>query len=97
MKTALAAVLLVLAAPALADVGALFHQKCGACHGADGKGKTKMGEKLGVKDLVGIKSSEAEIAKVIADGKPGTKMIGFKGKISDEEIKSLAAYVKGLK
>ena len=77
------------------DAATLFKQKCASCHGPDGKGKTKMGEKMGAKDLTGIKASEAEIQKSIADGKPGTKMLAYKGKISDEEIKALAAYVKG--
>jgi cytochrome c6 len=83
-----------LAAPARAEDGkALFAQKCASCHGPDGKGKTKMGEKLGAKDLSGIKSSEAEIVAVISNGKP-PKMLAYKGKLSDAEIKALAAYVK---
>jgi len=77
------------------DAATLFKQKCASCHGPDGKGKTKMGEKMGAKDLTGIKASEAEVQATITNGKPGTKMLAYKGKISDEEIKALAAYVKG--
>ena len=96
----LAAVLVLFAAGAARaqDAGALFKQKCATCHGPDGKGKTKMGEKMGVKDLTASKSTAAEMEKVIAGGKPGSKMVGYKGKIPDEEIKALATFVKnGLK
>jgi len=77
------------------DGATLFKQKCASCHGPDGKGKTKMGQVMGAKDLTGIKATEAEIEKTITDGKPGTKMLAYKGKLSEAEIKALAAYVKG--
>lgn len=77
------------------DGATLFKQKCAVCHGPDGKGTTKMGQVMKVKDLTGIQSSEADIQKVITDGKSGTKMQGYKGKLSDAEIKALAGYVKG--
>ena len=74
----------------------LFAKKCAVCHGKDGKGQTPMAQKLGASDLTATKSSEAEIAKVIAEGKG--KMTAFKGKISDADIQALATFVKaGLK
>ena len=93
---ALAACLaLGLAAPAHAeDAKALFGSKCASCHGADGKGQTPMGKKLGAKDLTTIHDTEAAITKVIEEGKP-PKMLAYKGKLTEEQIKSLAAYVKG--
>lgn len=87
-----------LAVPALAraeDAAALFSQKCASCHGKDGKG-SPVGKKMGVQDLAAVKAGEAEIEKAIADGKG--KMPAYKGKLSAEQIKSLASYVKsGLK
>jgi cytochrome c6 len=96
LTAALAAVLaLAFAAPArAADGKALFAQKCASCHGPDGKGQTKMGEKLGVKDLTATKLSEAEIKGTIEAGKP-PKMTGYKEKLSGEEIDALAKFVKG--
>ena len=86
--------LLARAAPALAeDAATIFAQKCAVCHGKDGKGQTPMAQKLGAKDITQSKLSAAEVEKMIADGKG--KMTGFRGKISDAEIKALAAYVKG--
>ncbi len=84
-----------LAAPARADdAKALFASKCAGCHGPDGKGQTNMGKKLGAKDLTALGESEAAIAKVIEEGKP-PKMLSYKSKLTEEQIKSLAAFVKG--
>ena len=77
---------------------------CAKCHGAEGKGDTKMGQKLGAKDFTD--------AKVQADMKDdaATKAIkaGLKSSddktlmkpfdtLSDDEVKALVAYVRGLK
>ena len=95
--TSLAVVLAVAsAAPARAeDAKALFAQKCAACHGPDGKGQTPMGKKLGAKDLSGEgKEPLDELVKDIENGKP-PKMAAYKGKLSDEQIKALASFIKG--
>jgi len=96
VAAALAACLaLTLAAPASAEEAKdLFKQKCAACHGPDGKGQTSMGKRLGAKDLTQDKDGLAEIVKRIEEGKP-PKMLPYKGKLSPEQIQSLAAYVKG--
>jgi cytochrome c6 len=96
MKKTLAALAAAafLAPSALADgAAATFQAKCKACHGADGKGQTPVGQSLKVKDLTVTKLSVPEIEKMISDGKG--KMTGFKGKMSDAEIKALATFVKG--
>ena len=96
--TALAVLTAVaLAAPSRAadDAKALFAQKCASCHGPDGKGQTPMGKKLGAKDLSGeTKEPLEELVKDIEHGKP-PKMAAYKGKLSDEQIKALAAFIKG--
>ena len=74
----------------------LYMKKCKSCHGDDGKGKTKMGEKLGIESLARTKMPKTKIIKVINDGIPDTKMKSFKGKLSDAEIKQVAAFVKTL-
>jgi cytochrome c6 len=93
----LAFALLTVAAAARAEgAAALFQKKCATCHGMDGKGQTKMGERMGIKDLAASSGSGADLEKVIADGRG--KMPAFKGRISDDEIKSVAAFVRaGLK
>jgi cytochrome c6 len=78
-----------------ADAAALFAAKCAACHGKDGKG-TAVGQKMGAHDLTALKEGEAEIVAVISNGKG--KMSAYKEKLSQDEIKALAKFVKaGLK
>jgi len=77
------------AADAAADV---YKSKCAMCHGTDGK---KM---AGTKEFASPdiqKMSDADLAASIANGKG--KMPGFKGKLSDDQIKDLAKYIKTLK
>src|SRR5206468_1820088 len=42
------------------DAKAVYDKDCAKCHGADGKGQTKMGQKYGVKDYTDPKA-QAEI------------------------------------
>ena len=87
-----------------ADAKANWEKNCKVCHGPDGKGKTKMGEKLSIKDYSDAKVQEAmkddEMAKAIKDGvKDGekTKMKAFGDVLSDDEIKALVKYVREFK
>lgn len=75
------------------DAKTVYGQKCASCHGADGKGQTPMGTKLKAPDLTATKLSEAEIAKVIGEGKK-PKMMAY-ASLGDAQIQSLAKYVKG--
>lgn len=99
-------VLALLAAPALrADDGKTIYEKeCTKCHGADGKGDTKMGKKLGAKDY-----SDAKVQAALTD-EAAFKAIkeGFKSKddkvlmkptegVSDADIKAVVAYLRTLK
>ena len=95
-RIALAVATFALVVTARAEDGkALFAQKCASCHGPDGKGKTKMGEKLGVKDLSALPAG-TDVKATIENGKP-PKMASYKGKLSDAEIAAIADYVKTLK
>jgi cytochrome c553 len=87
-----------------ADVKENWEKNCTKCHGPDGKGKTKMGEKIGIKDYTDAKVQEAlkddAITKAIKDGvKDGdkTKMKGFGDVLNDDEIKALVKYVRDFK
>lgn len=75
----------------------LFKGKCAMCHGPDGAGKTMMGEKLKIPDLQSAdvqKKSEADLKAVIAKGKD--KMPAYEGKLSKEQIDSVAAFIRDL-
>src|ERR1041384_3114986 len=79
-----------------ADAAALWGQHCASCHGKDGSGNTMMGKKLAIKDYTKDQGfSDAEATNVIKNGKG--KMKGFKGKLSDADVKAMVAYVRSLK
>jgi len=86
--------------PSLCGTGGeeLFAKNCAPCHGKDGKAQTPIARKLGVKDLTQSKLTDAEIEKQIVDGRRDDhgkeKMPAFKGKFSDDEIKSIITVVK---
>ncbi len=87
-----------------ADAKENWDKSCKVCHGADGKGKTKMGEKAGAKDYTDAKVQEAmkdeAMIKAIKEGvKEGekTKMKAFGDVLSDDEIKALVKFVRDFK
>ena len=86
------------------DANALWDKNCAACHGKDGKGETKMGKKLGMKDFTDAKVQaelkDEDAAKAIKDGvKDGdkTRMKGFADSLSEEEVKALVQKVRSFK
>jgi mono/diheme cytochrome c family protein len=109
MKKLIVASLALLVAGAVsvraADAKELWEKNCAKCHGVDGAGKTKMGEKLGVKDYTDAKVQEslkdAEMTKAIKEGvkekdSDKTKMKAFSD-LSDDEVKALVAQVRSFK
>lgn len=104
VKTILLTITSLLAAVAIgqaADAKAAWEQHCAKCHGPDGKGKTRMGQKLEVKDFtdpqVQAKLTDHAMAKDIKEGVTvggKKKMPGFADKLSDEQIKELVQQVR---
>jgi mono/diheme cytochrome c family protein len=89
-----------------ADARENYERMCALCHGEDGKGKTKMGEKSGAKDLTDRKLQEgvkdAEMMKAIKEGVKDKetgkfRMVAFGETLSEEEVKALVAYVRAFK
>ena len=60
----LTATLLVAALAQAGDAKENFDKSCAKCHGADGQGKTKMGEKLGIKDLTDAKVQDLSLIHI---------------------------------
>jgi cytochrome c553 len=87
-----------------ADVKENWDKICAKCHGPEGKGDTKMGQKLGIKDLTDAKVQaefkDEQAVKAVkegikdADGK--IKMKPVEG-LSDADINGLVAHVRTLK
>jgi cytochrome c553 len=86
------------------DAKAIYEKDCAKCHGVDGKGQTKMGQKLGVKDYTDAKV-QAELkdegaTKALKEGlkdKEGKVLMKPAENLSDDDIKGLVAYVRSFK
>ena len=108
MKTLLTLTIAIIAAAALsaraADAKANYEKDCAKCHGADGKGQTKMGQKLGAKDYTDAKvqaemKDDAAI-KAIKEGlkdKDGKTLMKPSEGLSDDDVKALVAYMRSFK
>ena len=77
------------------DAADLYASKCATCHGKDGAGKTAMGKKNKVMDVRASKTSEADMEKIVANGK-GETMPDFGKQYTKEQIKGLVEYYRGL-
>lgn len=101
IKVAMIAALLALGvagAYAQDDAAALYKAKCQVCHGADGKGDTPAGKKMGTRDFHSpevSKMSDQELFDITKKGKE--KMPGYDKKLTDDQIKSLVKYIRALK
>jgi mono/diheme cytochrome c family protein len=79
----------------------VFKTYCVACHGEQGHGDGPAGASLEPRP-----KNLPELAKTvgddylfwrIADGRPGTSMVGWKGTLSDEEIWQVVSFIHTLK
>jgi cytochrome c553 len=105
IATASLALLLGTALGYAAPASENWENHCVKCHGADGKGQTKAGKKLQLKDYTDAKvqaeMKDEEMTKTISDGvndKAGKeKMKAYKNELSPDEIKDLVAYTRKFK
>lgn len=89
--------LLAGSAHAQSDAASVFKSKCAVCHGADGSGNTAMGKNLKLRDLRSDevqKQTDDQIIAIINNGK--TPMPAYKGKLTEDQIKGLTAYIRDL-
>ncbi len=77
---------------------------CAICHGADGKGQTKMGTRLGIRDFTDAKVqasfTDADATKALRSGltsDDGKTLMKPMDALTDDQIKAMVAYVRGLK
>lgn len=106
LKTLTLAAVLSLAANAAmaADAKTNWDTNCAKCHGPDGKGQTKMGRQLQVKDYTDAKvqaeMKDEDMLRIMTEGvKDGKKekMPTYKEKLSAQELKDLLALVRSMK
>lgn len=87
-----------------AEPAANWENHCSSCHGADGKGETKMGKKLKIKDLTDAayqaSFTDEDVFKAMKEGMKNdagkTTMKAIEG-LTDEEMQALVGYVRALK
>ena len=86
------------------DAKAIYDKECTKCHGADGKGDTKMGKKLGAKDYTDPKVqatlTDADAFKAVKEGfkdKEGKTLMKPTEGVSDADIKAVIAYMRTFK
>ncbi|HEV2328977.1 MAG TPA: cytochrome c [Verrucomicrobiae bacterium] len=77
---------------------------CAKCHGADGKGQTKMGQRLKVRDYTDAKVQDSfkdeDAFKAIKEGlksDDGKTQMKPYDTLSDDQIKALVAYLRAFK
>lgn len=99
-----AAILVAAGSAFAASAAENYENQCAKCHGADGKGQTKVGKKLNLRDMTTAEyKKELDDAKALASLKEGIKKDGkeikksFASEFSDADLKALIGYVRGLK
>ena len=86
-----------------ADVKETWEKSCAKCHGPDGKGETKIGKKIEVKDFTDSKVQasykDEDMVKAIKQGIKDGEKIRMKPAegVTDDDVKALVAYVRGFK
>ena len=86
------------------DVKETWEKSCAKCHGTDGKGQTKMGQKVGIKDYTDAKNQAAftdeEAVKALKEGlkdKEGKVLMKPAENVTDDDIKALIAQMRSFK
>jgi putative heme-binding domain-containing protein len=95
------------AAPALAQPagtpaeqgGVLYGQNCTACHGANGGAGDRAPAIVlaGANTVLRGQRSDAQLLTIIRNGIPGTAMPAWSGKMSDDDISKIGAYIHALR
>jgi mono/diheme cytochrome c family protein len=77
------------------EIKTIYKQNCAKCHGVNGRGQTPEGEIAGAQDLTNPdwqeRVTEQRLTNSITHGRG--QMPAFGKKLSEEQIKSLAAFV----
>ena len=90
-----------LGADAATEGAKVFKANCETCHGPQGRGDGPAGQALDPKprDLSELQARVEDdyLFWRIAEGKPGTSMVAWKGILTDEQIWRAVAFIRTLK
>ncbi|MFO7695520.1 MAG: c-type cytochrome [Vicinamibacterales bacterium] len=89
------------------DVKQLYDRSCASCHGTDGRGQGAAADALNPKPrdfttgiykfrttASGSLPADDDLYRAVADGLPGTSMLGWKDLLSEAQMRALVVYVK---
>ncbi|MFO0747481.1 MAG: cytochrome c [Myxococcota bacterium] len=84
------------------EVKTAYTDTCAKCHGEDGKGQTKLGDKVRkdgktMPDLTAPKADPSKFEGIISNGVADTAMKGYAKKFTPEQVTALANYSKAFK
>ncbi len=71
----------------------IYAENCAACHGANGEGST-LAPALN-SDELRVRLSDADIARILQEGVPGTLMASWAGALDDSQQQAVVALVSG--
>jgi mono/diheme cytochrome c family protein len=74
----------------------IFKRNCEGCHGADGKGLASTHTLNFTDPKLQASLTDEQIQSTITKGRPGTIMPAWSDKLSEQDIKIVAAYVRSL-
>ena len=69
----------------------VFNDACSGCHGSDGGGG--VGKKLKPNEFI-QKSANADVLEVLLNGRQGTAMRSFEGKLTEQQMADAIAYLR---
>ena len=82
------------------DPAAIYHDYCSVCHGDRGDGRSRSAASLSTppRDFTAPGLAQHltvdRMAEAIRNGRPGTAMVGWKRQLTEEQIQSVARYVR---
>jgi len=78
------------------DGAAIFKKNCTPCHGPEGKGIAALKTPDFTDPKVHASLTDQQMLDIITNGKKGTMMPAWGGKLSDEEIRAVQGFVRSL-
>ena len=78
------------------DGSRVFAHSCASCHGADGKGVAGRNTPNFTDSRFQASLTDEQIFDAVMNGKPGTEMPAWRDKLSEQDIKAVASYVRSL-
>src|ERR1051325_1680516 len=80
--------------PAAAESGAaLFRRHCRSCHGRGGEG----GRAPSLTGRLHAGDTDGDMARVVANGMPGTEMLSYSARLGEEKIARIVAFLRSVK